>query len=59
MGYLFDTQTIPDNIQHTTNIHAPDGFRTHNPNMRAATDPRRIPRDRWYLGTEIQKQIEL
>ena len=37
---------LPDNTQHSqqTDIHAPDGIRTHNPSRRAATDPRLRPR---------------
>jgi len=39
----------PDNTQlsHETDIHAPGGIRTHNPNKRAAADPRLRPRCHW------------
>jgi len=37
---------LPDNTQHSqqTDIHASGGIRTHNPNKRAAADPRLRPR---------------
>jgi len=40
---------IPDNTQNTqeTNIHAPDGIRTHNPSKRAAANPRLRSRGHW------------
>jgi hypothetical protein len=33
---------LPDNTQHSqeTDIHAPDGIRTHNPIQQAVADPR-------------------
>jgi hypothetical protein len=33
--------------KHNTNIHAPDGFRTHDPSKRAAADPRLRPHGHW------------
>jgi hypothetical protein len=40
---------LPDNTQHSqeTDIHAPGGIRTHNPNKRAAADPRLRRRGYW------------
>ena len=40
---------LPDNKQQSqqTNIHAPDGFRTHDHSMRVAVDLRLRPRGYW------------
>ena len=40
---------LPGNTQHSqqTNIHAPDGIRTHNPSRQAAEDLRLRPRGHW------------
>jgi len=35
------------NTQHSTNIHAPCGIRTHDLSMQAAADPRLRQRDHW------------
>ena len=42
-------RTLPDNTQHSheSNIHAPDGIRTHNPSKRAIAYPRLKPRRHW------------
>jgi hypothetical protein len=40
---------VPDNVRHPqqTDIHAPEGIRTHNRSKRAATDPRHRPPGHW------------
>ena len=38
---------LPDNTQHSTDIHFPGGIRTHNLSRRAAVDPRLRPRGHW------------
>ena len=44
-------RTLPDNTQHSQqrDIHAPCRIRTHNPNKRAAADPRLRQHGHWNL----------
>ena len=48
---------LPDNTQHPqqTNIHDPDGIRTHDRNRRAAVDLRLRPRGYWDRHCEIYR----
>jgi len=47
---------LSDYTQHTqgTDIHAPGGIRTHNPNKRAAADPRLRPRGKRVFSIDWQ-----
>ena len=46
-GISSSQRPLPANTQHTTNIHASGGIRTHNLSRRAAADLRFRPRGHW------------
>jgi len=42
-----DAETFASQHSQETDIHAPGGIRTYNPNRRAAADPRLRPHGHW------------